>query len=334
MRKRQNDDAAICWKCRQGCAADDLIQREKISVPEQLHFCRALLEIREVYPFFDGTATFRAVPPDAPKVNMFFRVVEAFRFMRFRTCLGYLGYPVLAVLLCAPSAAGAQDASSQQSAGSSSSQAGQTQPPQDQSQVLREAQERVNARRKVRIQQVIADTYSHKYELYFGGAYLHFTPGAHLQHVSEPGWRIDAAEYLNAMHGNLGIAADARGYYGTAYTGTNQYSVYNPGISEYTFMAGPRYRFFRGQHWGWTAEVLAGVMHANLGTGTNGLPPQYVGLYTTSNAIAVTPGASVDYNLSPTLAIRWSVNDIVVNLGGLKEDRAGGMGIVYRFGKK
>jgi hypothetical protein len=251
--------------------------------------------------------------------------------MRFRSCLGYGVYPFLAVLLFLPSSVlRAQDTSAPQAPGSSSSQVNQN-PAPSQSQVLREAQERVNARRKVRIRQIIQDTYSHKYELDFGGAYLRFIPGDHLERVSEPGWQIDLTDYF---HGDLGISADFRGYYGTAYTGTTQYSVYNPGISEYTFMAGPRYRFFKGQHWGWTGQVLAGIGHGNFGTGTNGLPPQLVGLYTDGNVLYISPGASADYNLSPALAIRWSGYDVFTDYSSLQQNLGGGMGIVYRFGRK
>lgn len=255
--------------------------------------------------------------------------------MRFRPCFGYAAYPLVALLLFAPSVLRAQDASSQQPTGSSSSQTGQAQPQQQRSEILREAQERVNARRKLRIRQIIQDTYSHKYELEGGGAYLRFIPGNNLARANEVGWKVDLTDYL---HGNLGISADVRGYYGTAYTGTHIDTgiaqAYNPGISQYTFMAGPRYRFFRGQHWGWTGEVLAGIGHGNFGTGTNGLPPQYVGLYTQSNVVWISPGASVDYNLSPTLAVRWSANDIFTDYSGFKENRGGGMGLVYRFGRK
>lgn len=254
--------------------------------------------------------------------------------MHFRKCLGYAAYPLFAVLLFAPSATRAQDASPQQPTVSSQSQVEQDQAPsqQQRAEVLREAQERVNARRKLRIRQIIQDTYSHKYELDFGAAYLRFRPGQYLQRINEPGWQVDITDYL---HGNLGISADFRGYYGTAYTGTNPYSVYNPGISQYTFMAGPRYRFFRGQHWGWTGEVLAGAGHGNFGTGTNGLPPQLVGLYTDTTVLNISAGASADYNLSPALAIRWSANELITNYGSnFQENLGGNMGIVYRFGRK
>lgn len=256
--------------------------------------------------------------------------------MRFRSCLGYCVYPLVGVLLFLPSSVlGAQNAPA--APGSSSSQVDQNAPAgqQSQSQVLREAQERVNARRKIRIRQIIQDTYSHKYELDFGGAYLRFIPGDHLERVNEPGWQIDLTDYL---HGDLGVSADFRGYYGTAYTGTHINNgiaqAYNPGISQYTFLAGPRYRFFKGQHWGWTGQVLAGIGHGNFGTGTNGLPPQLVGLYTDGNKLYIAPGASADYNLSPALAIRWNGYDVFTNYSGLRQNLGGGMGIVYRFGRK
>ena len=84
--------------------------------------------------------------------------------------------------------------------------------------MLREAQVRVNARRKLRIKQMIADTYSHKYEFDFGGGYLRFRPGSTLQHNSEEGWNVDITDYVR---GDLGVTADFRGYYGIAYTGPN-----------------------------------------------------------------------------------------------------------------
>jgi hypothetical protein len=256
--------------------------------------------------------------------------------MRFRKFSGYTVYPLFAVLLFAPSAARAQDASPQQPTATPQSQPpDQSEPqstPQERAQVLREAQARVNARKKIRIRQIIEDTYSHKYELDFGGGSLRFTPGEHLQRMNEAAWYTDITDYI---HGDLGITADFRGYYGTAYTGANPYSVFNPSISQYTFLAGPRYRFFKGQHWGWTAFALAGVGHGNFGTGTNGLPPQDVGLYQDTTVLNVIGGASADYNLGPALAIRFTGNDLFTTYGSnFKENRGGNLGIVYRFGRK
>jgi hypothetical protein len=277
--------------------------------------------------------------------------------MHSRKSLGYTLYPLLAVLLSSPFTLRAQSTTppAQSQPQTQTQNPPQTQspsqvspapivPPQSsepslqetspdqRAQVLRDAQARVNARRKIRIRQIIADTYSHKYELTFGGAYLRFNPGPSLQRMNEAGWQIAITDF---RYGNLGLTADFRGYYGTAYTGTNPYSVYNPSISQYTFLGGPTYRFFRGQHWTWTAQGLVGAGHGNFGTGTHGLPPQLVGLFTDSTALNVDAGVSADYNLGPALAIRFNANDLFTDYNStFKENRGAGLGIVYRFGRR
>ncbi|QNI32502.1 hypothetical protein H7849_00250 [Alloacidobacterium dinghuense] len=212
----------------------------------------------------------------------------------------------------------------------------QTQPtqtsPQERAQVLRQAQERVKARRKLRDQQTIQDTYTHKYEAYFGGNYLRFHPGDHLQRINEKGWHAGITDYA---FGKIGITVDGRGYYGTTYTGPNPYGVYQPSISQYTFMGGPTVRFFEGVHWAWTGHVLAGVGHGNFGTGTGGLPPELIGLYSDGNAFNLTAGASVDYNLSPTLAVRLTPSYLMSRYGGSTQNNLGfTAGVVWRWGRQ
>jgi len=214
-------------------------------------------------------------------------------------------------------------------------QAGQTAPtstPQERAQVLRHAQERVKARRRLRDQQTIQDTYTHKYEAYFGGNYLRFRPGNDLQHINEKGWHVGITDYA---WGKIGITADGRGYYGTAYTGRNPYGVYEPSISQYTFMGGPTVRFFEGVHWAWTGHVLAGVGHGNFGTGTGGLPPELIGLYSDGNVFNLTAGASVDFNLSPTLALRLTPSYLMTRYGSSTQNNLGfTAGVVWRWGRQ
>lgn len=254
--------------------------------------------------------------------------------MRFRKSSGYAAYPLVAALLFVPFTLRAQAGTPQQQSTVPPPQ-GNTQQqstPQQRAEVLREAQARVNARRRVRVRQIIQDTYSHKYEFDFGGGYLRFRPGNNLQHNSESGWNVDITDYLK---GSLGVTADFRGYYGTAFTPQNQYSQYLPSISQYAFLFGPRYRFFKGQHWGWTGQVEAGAEHGNFGTGTNGLPPQLIGLYTDSTVLAVDAAASVDYNLGPGLAIRLTPNALFTNYGSTMQFNKGfNLGVVYRFGRQ
>jgi hypothetical protein len=247
-------------------------------------------------------------------------------------------YPVLAIAIfsLAVLQTRAQQTQSQPQQSTDQTQPGQTAPqqttPQERAQVLRQAQERVKARRKLREQQVIQDTYTHKFEGYFGGNYLRFRPGDHLQHINEAGWHVGVTDYA---FGKIGVTADARGYYGTTYTGANQYGVYQPSISQYTFMGGPTVRFFEGLHWGWTAHVLAGVGHGNFGTGTGGLPPELVGLYKDGNAFNLTAGASVDYNLSPSLALRLTPSYMMSRYGGSTQNNRGfTTGVVWRWGRQ
>ena len=145
-------------------------------------------------------------------------------------------------LFVAPSLLCAQTTTTDQQQPAQAPQTTTSQPVQQRAEVLREAQARVRARRKLRIQQIIQDTYSHKYETYFGGGYLRFRPGSSLQKMNESAWNIGITDYIK---GKIGITGDFRGYYGTTYTNVNTYQVFSPSISQYTFMAGPTVRRIR-----------------------------------------------------------------------------------------
>ena len=262
--------------------------------------------------------------------------MEASPFMHFGKRKGYLAYPVLAlVVLTASSCIRAQQTTTQQQTSASQIQAeteGQQQTPAQRVEILRAARARIRARHRQRVQRIIQDTYSHHYEVYFGGGYVRFHPGHGLQKNSEADWNVGFTDYF---HGRWGATADVRGYYGTAFIYVNQYQVFQPSISQYTFMAGPQYRFFEGQHWGWSAYVLGGVGHANFTSGTGGLPGNLVGLYPDGNAFNVTPGAEVDYNLSPGLAFRFNSTYLVSHYGGEFQNNLGyNLGFVYRFGRQ
>ena len=230
--------------------------------------------------------------------------------------------------------------SAQSSTAPQSGDAQQTQPikelPQSSSQerakVLRDAQARVEMRRRQRQQLIIQDTYSHKYEVYAGGGYLRFRPGSSLQHINEAAWNLGVTEWIRPK---LGITGDFRGYYGTAFTGVNNVQVFKPSISQYTFMAGPQYRFYEGQHWGWSAQVLAGAGHGNFNTGTGGFPTSIVGLWPDGTSVNLSVGAAVDYNVGPGLAIRLMPNYLLSDYGStIQHNRGFTTGIVYRWGRQ
>ena len=206
------------------------------------------------------------------------------------------------------------------------------QTPQERVRILREAQARVQTRRRMRQEQVIEDTYSHKYEVYAGGGYVRFRPGTNLQHINESAWNVGVTEWIRPK---LGVTGDFRGYYGVANALDFTDRVYTPSISEYTFMAGPQYRFYQSQRWGWNAQVLAGVGHGNFDTGTRGVPASDVGVWSSGNVLNVSVGAAVDYNLSPTLAVRLMPNYLMTDYGSTLQHNLGfTSALVYRWGRQ
>jgi hypothetical protein len=206
------------------------------------------------------------------------------------------------------------------------------QTPEERARILREAQDRINARRQAKIQQIIRETYSHKYEADFGGGYLRFKPGEMKQHMNEGAWNIGFTDYIKPR---LGITADVRGYYGSAYIGNNPYGVFQPSISQYSFLFGPQYRIYMRPKWAVSVQALAGFGHGNFDTGTGGLPAGYIGLYPDATVFNLSLGAPLDYNLSPGLAIRVTPLYLLSFYGGDAQNNLGfNAGVVYRWGKR
>ena len=250
--------------------------------------------------------------------------------MWFRKVFGYVACPVLALALVFPAVSYAQqqlpESNSQQQYEQFSKQS-----TQERAQVLLEAQKRLEARRKARILQIVAQTYNYKYEIYGGGGYLRFRPGSTLQHNQEAQWNLGFTDYLGSS--NWGVMGQLRGYYGKAFTNTHPVNqAYEPNIAQYVYLGGPVYRFYRGQHWGWTAQVMGGVSDGKFSDNLNGLPPETVGLYKDEWAPTMDAGVSVDYNVSTGLAVRLTPDFLLTTFGGEQQYNKGWqIDIVYRF---
>ncbi len=253
--------------------------------------------------------------------------------MWFRKWFGCLACPALAVVLLCPLVSSAQQQQQQLPQTKSQQQYEQfsKQSTQQRAKVLLEAQRRLEARRRARIRQIIAQTYNYKYELFMGGGYLRFRPGPVLQHNQEAAWNLGLTDYLGSS--SWGITGEVRGYYGVAFTNTHPINqAYEPSISQYVYLGGPTFRFFRGQHWGWTAQVLGGMGQGKFSINTNGLPPNLVGLYKDEWSPYLDVGASVDYNLSPGFAIRLTPNYLMSNYGGqIQNNKGWQIDLVYRI---
>src|ERR1700678_2012296 len=186
-------------------------------------------------------------------------------------------YPILFLITLAVPGLIAQNSTSNPSpAPAAPAQTEPENPQQNQVRLAQEAQARIRARRQQRTQRVVEDTYSHKFEAYGGGGYTRFRPGGPLQHNNEAAWNGGVTDYL---WGRLGLTADLRGYYGIAFIPPNIYNIFKPSISQYTFMAGPQYRFVRREHWAIGGQVLVGGSKGNFNANGAEFPGTLVGLW-------------------------------------------------------
>jgi hypothetical protein len=221
----------------------------------------------------------------------------------------------------------------QQQQGNSSSQP-QTNYPNEQERIrlAREAQERVRARRAARTEATIKDTYSHRYDIYFGYTYLRIRPGHNLQHANEYGWNAGITRYFNPK---LGITADLRGYYKSVYVGNNPYALFQPFISNYSVMVGPQYSLRQRKNYAVSGVVLAGVTRNLFYGNSAGFPGTLVGLYPNATRFTAAAAVPVDINLGPGLAFRIAPDYDLTTWGGdLQHNLGFTLGLNYRFGRQ
>ncbi len=189
-----------------------------------------------------------------------------------------------------------------------------------------------NASRKARVERTIAQTYGHKYEVAGGGGYMRFRSGQYLQQNNEVTFWASA---LYALNPKLGVAGEVRGAYGNAKIGNTIYNIPNPQISEYSFMAGPSYRFRAKEKYSISGFAEGGVGLGKFAGASKGLTAADIGVWTGDYAGAFSAGAHVDYNFYPNLALRVTPNYLGTFYGGTFQHSKGlDLGVMYRFGKK
>ena len=194
---------------------------------------------------------------------------------------------------------------------------------------------RIRANRQARVQRNIQDSYSHRWEVGAGGGFLRFRTGQYLQKISEVNFFTSAAYYLNPQ---LSIVGDVRGMYGSAKI-PNVFAlnnVFSPQISEYTFMAGPQYRFLGKEKYSVSANITAGVALSKFGGDAKGLRSEDLGLWPDSNN---RPAFSVsvigDYNIYNNFAFRVQPTYLGTTFGSTVQNNLGvQFGVVYRFGRQ
>ena len=214
-----------------------------------------------------------------------------------------------------------------------------------QAQTPRRSRRESSANRKARIARMIAETYSHRYEVAGGGGFLRFQSGAP-QRNSEVTFFMTGTYFLNPK---LGIIGDIRGAYGNAKIGNNIGSNttlgFNPQISEYPFLGGVAYRLYAKEKYAATVTAEGGVALGKFDGGAKGLTSAQLGVWQSTTKPAFSVGANFDYNFYPNLAFRVSPTyvgtlfrrdpaDTTHGPNGTIQNNWGvNVGIVYRFGK-
>jgi hypothetical protein len=242
-------------------------------------------------------------------------------------------YPLLFLVVLAVPGLPAQNPTSSSSSAPAQTQAEPENPQQNQVRLAQEAQARIRARRAQRTQRVVQDTYSHKFEVYGGGGYTRFRPGESLQHINESAWNGGFTDYIRPR---LGITADLRGYYGTAFITPNQFNIFKPSISEYSFMAGPQYRIVRREHWAVSGQVLVGGSKGNFNGNGAEFPGTLVGLWSSGTNFSAAVGVPIDYNIGPGLAFRIQPSYWLTTFSSTPQVKNLGFntGLVFRFGRQ
>jgi hypothetical protein len=196
--------------------------------------------------------------------------------------------------------------------------------------------------RQRKIAATVEDTYTHKYEGFVGGGFITFRPGQAITSTNphtgvlksndEGSWSSNMTYYLSPR---LGATAAVQGQYGEANTGNNGYGVLRPNISQYSFMGGPEYRFYRKEKTSVGIHVLAGATYGIFDGDDKAIPPPDLGMWPDGIKFAGAVGLNIERNLYSNLALRLQPTETFNTFGGKQQYSYGfNAGVVYRFGRQ
>ncbi len=203
-----------------------------------------------------------------------------------------------------------------------------------QAQAPRHGRRESTAVRKARVERAITETYTHRHEASGGGGFLRFRAGEQIKKNNEVTFYGNDTYFLNPK---LGIVGDVHGAYGNAKIGNTIFNIPNPQISEYTFTAGPSYRFYAKQRYAMSVFGTGGVAYGKFSSGSKAIPSTLIGIWADAWRPAFTAGVNFDYNFYPNLAARFTPTYIGTTFtgpqGGTVQNNLGfNIGLVYRFG--
>jgi hypothetical protein len=166
-----------------------------------------------------------------------------------------------------------------------------------------------------------------KYEDYqaevFGGfSLLHAKPASGFHYYNLYGWNVSASQWANTW---FGIMLDASAGYRKVNLPS---SGGDKNIDQYSFLAGPRFRFLRKSRFDGTVQPMVG---SGLGHAPRSTPGELDG-YEARWAYQL--GFTGDYNFTPRLAVTLRPSIYWTRFGpSTQTDWKLATGVVYRFGK-
>ena len=207
--------------------------------------------------------------------------------------------------------------------------------PSAQAQSTRRPRRETTATRKARIARTIQQTYGHPWEAAGGGGYMRYRSGPYQQQDNQVSFWATTRYTLNSINPKLGILGTVQGSYGYAKIGNTLYDIPNPQISEYAFMAGPSWRFIGKEKFAVSGFAQAGLDLGKFAGGSKGFSAADIGVWQGDFAPAFSAGASLDYNIDPSVALRISPAYLGTTFGStMQNSKVLNIGIVYRFGKQ
>lgn len=200
-----------------------------------------------------------------------------------------------------------------------------------QAQVTRRARRETNANRQARIARITKETYSQRWEVAGGGGYLRYRSGDSLQRNNEVTFWMNTTRYFNPK---FGITGGVSGAYGNAKIYNIGYITFNPQVSQYTFLAGPTYRFYAKEKTAVSVFATGGLGLGKFDSGSKGIPSSLLGTWPSGYRPALSVGVNFDYNLYPNLGFRITPTYVGTTFGGTLQSNGGvNIGLLYRFGR-
>jgi hypothetical protein len=181
--------------------------------------------------------------------------------------------------------------------------------------------------------------YDYRWEIYGGGAYARFKAGLDLPPINLYGFDVEAARYVRE---HWAVVGSGRGYYGTTNVEPNPYGLTSQPVRNYMFLGGAQYRLERNERLSATLHALAGGAYGVFNPDVNypgggRINPESVGLFKNQLGFGAAFGGSVDFNITPRLAVRIAPEATLTHFTGafgatsLDAGYAATVGVIYKF---